>query len=38
MWFNPTIFGVPFWLPFAYGISTVAVIKIGRAVAKIVSK
>ena len=29
---NPTIFGVPIWLPPAYGISIVAMVKIGKAI------
>lgn len=31
---NPTIFSVPIWLPFAYGVLTVTAIKIGKALAK----
>ena len=32
---NATIFGIPLWLPLAYGISTVAIVKIGRSVAEL---
>src|SRR3989344_5441722 len=30
---NPTLFGVPVWLPFAYGLGTVMIVKIGNAIA-----
>lgn len=33
---NPTIFGVPIWLPFAYGVGTVMIVKIGNAVARLI--
>lgn len=29
---NPTIFGIPIWLPPAYGISIVAIVKIGKSI------
>lgn len=32
---NPTIFNVPLWLPLIYGISTVAIVKIGKSAMKI---
>lgn len=32
---NPSIFGVPLWLPFLYGIFTVNTIKIGKSIRKI---
>ena len=33
---NPTVYGVPLWLPFSYGIVTVMIVKIGRAIAKLI--
>ena len=35
---NPTIYGVPIWIPFAYGLGTVMLVKIGRAIAKLYFK
>ncbi len=35
---NPTLFGVPVWLPLGYGISTVTIVKIGKAIMMLVSK
>ena len=32
---SPFIFGVPLWLPFAYGIGTVMIVKIGKSIAKL---
>ena len=32
---SPFIFGVPLWLPFAYGIVTVMIVKIGKSIAKL---
>ncbi len=33
---NPFMFGVPLWLPFAYGIGTVMIVKIGKSIAKLI--
>ena len=35
---NPTIYGVPIWLPFSYGLGTVMIVKIGKSIAKIYFK
>lgn len=35
---NPTIFRIPLWLPLTYGILTITAIKIGKSIAKLVSK
>ena len=35
---NPTIYGVPIWLPFAYGLGTVMIVKIGNSVSRIYFK
>ena len=35
---NPTIFRIPLWLPFTYGILTVEAVKIGKAIAKLYFK
>ena len=33
---NPTIYGVPLWLPFSYGFATVMIIKIGKSIARLI--
>ena len=33
---NPTLFGVPLWLPFAYGLGTVIIVKIGNSIARLI--
>ena len=35
---NPTMFGVPLWLPPAYGASIVAIVKIGKGIQNIIQK
>ena len=32
---NPTLFGVPVWLPFTYGLGTAMIVKIGNAIARL---
>lgn len=34
-WENPSLFGIPLWLPLSYGILTVTAIKIGKSTAKL---
>ena len=34
-WGNPSLFGIPLWLPLSYGILTVTSIKIGKSIAKL---
>jgi len=31
---NPTIFGIPLWLPLGYALGTVVIIKVGKSTAK----
>ena len=33
---NPTIYGVPIWIPFAYGLGTVMIVKIGNSIARLI--
>ena len=35
---NPTIYGVPIWLPFSYGLGTVMIVQIGKSITKIYFK
>lgn len=35
---NPTLFMVPMWLPFTYGIAGVLLIKLGKSISKIYSE
>ena len=35
---NPTIYGVPIWLPFSYGLGTVMIVKIGNSIGKLYFK
>ncbi len=34
---NPTLFNVPLWLPVAYGLGTVMIVKIGNSISKMAS-
>ena len=34
-WGNPSLFGIPLWLPLLYGVLTVTAIKIGKSTAKL---
>ena len=34
-WGNPSLFGIPLWLPLMYGILTVTAIKLGKLTAKL---
>ena len=33
---NPTIYGIPLWLPAAYGLGPLMIVKIGNSVAKLI--
>jgi len=33
---NPTLFGVPLWLPVGYGLGTLMIVKIGTSIAKLI--
>jgi hypothetical protein len=33
---SPTMFNIPVWLPFTYGVLTVTAIKIGKSIAKLI--
>ena len=33
---NPTLYNVPVWLPFSYGLATIMIVKIGRAIARLI--
>lgn len=35
---NPTLFGIPLWIPVAYGVGTVMIVKIGSAISEMTSK
>ena len=34
-WGNPSLFGIPLWLPFFYGVMIVIAIKIGKSIAEL---
>ena len=36
-WGNPSLFGIPLWLPLSYGILIVTAVKIGKSTAKLLT-